>query len=109
MIIANGYLYEAIKQGGGIDPRTGHPVAPSVAYSADRRRECQIVRRRDLTATDRNGNPIVKASYDVYVAGEYDGVENVRLADMNGSIICDAASCMSIEYLRAVDETHIVI
>lgn len=108
MIIANGFLYEAIKQGGGIDPNTGHPVAPSVAYSDNRRRVCQYVRRRDLTATDRNGNPITKASYDVYLAGVYEGVENVRLTDMNGSIICDA-SCVSIEYLRAVDETHIVI
>ena len=106
MIIANGHICAIRKTGGGIDPATRHPVAPSVSYGSPV--PCQF-RPASLNLQSKSfGEPNKTASYEVLIEGSWDEeCEQIRLC--KGDRIVAEAPVISIEELAAVCQTRLII
>lgn len=106
MIIANGHICAIRKTGGGIDPATRHPVAPSVSYGSPV--PCQF-RPASLNLQSKSfGEPNKTASYEVLIEGSWDEeCEQIRL--YKGDRIVAEAPVISIEELAAVCQTRLII
>lgn len=106
MIIANGHICAIRKTGGGIDPATRHPVAPSVSYGSPVL--CQF-RPASLNLQSKSfGEPNKKASYEILIEGSWDEeCEQIRL--YRGDRIVAEAPVISIEELTAVCQTRLII
>lgn len=107
MIIVNGQIREVKKQGGGIDSVTRQPVAPRTFLGSPV--PCQYIVKNNYQGKDANGNARYVASYEVYVKGEYKDGESVRIEGKDGRLVLDNGAILSSEYLRAVDETRLII
>lgn len=106
MIIANGHICAIRKTGGGIDPATRHPVAPSVSYGSPIL--CQF-RPSNLNLQSKSlGEPNKAASYEILIEGSWDeDCEQIRL--YRGDRIVAEAPVISIEELAAVCQTRLII
>lgn len=106
MIIANGHICAIRKTGGGIDPATRHPVAPSVSYGSPV--PCQF-RPASLNLQSKSfGEPNKTASYEILIEGSWDEeCEQIRL--YKGDRIVAEAPVISIEELAAVCQTRLII
>lgn len=107
MIIDNGTITPMRKQGGGFDAKTRQPIAPRLIAGTPI--ACQYSISEDRQGRDISGNPTAERRYTVLVAGEYNDAESVRLTSASGSVLIDSTPIRSIEYLRAVDQTRIVL
>ena len=106
MIIANGHICAIRKTGGGIDPATRHPVAPSVSYGSPVL--CQFRPARLNLQSKSFGEPNKTASYEVLIEGSWDEeCEQIRL--YKGDRIVAEAPVISIEELAAVCQTRLII
>lgn len=106
MIIANGHICAIRKTGGGIDPVTRHPDAPSVSYGSPVL--CQF-RPANLNLQSKSlGEPNKTASYEILIEGSWDEeCEQIRL--YRGDRIVAEAPVISIEELAAVCQTRLII
>lgn len=108
MIIANGYIERKVKSGGGINPATGFPVAPTVAWSE--KTPCQYVPTTQNLLGEANGEPVAVRGYAIYLEGyeacEVIVTEQIRLTDIGAHLIGEY-SVTSVTPLRAVDQTRL--
>lgn len=83
MLIENGTIEVKIKTGGGIDPKTGHPVVPAASWGQPI--ECQFrATKKDLLARS-NGEPYIRASYEILIEEQPYEAEQIRLTDAWGN------------------------
>ena len=97
MIIANGTIETKIKTGGGIDPDTDYPIAPSVSWGKPI--ECQYRANKYSNKGRANGEAFTIAPYDA---------EMLRLRDINGKILGEF-SVIEVEPLQAVCQIRILV
>ena len=65
MIIANGTIEAKIKTGGGIDPKTDYPIAPSVSWGNPI--PCQYRANKYSNKGRANGEAFTIASYEILI------------------------------------------
>ena len=106
MIIANGYIETKIKTGGGIDPETDHPVAPSVSWSTPI--PCQYRANKYSNKGRVNGEAFTIASYEILVDEQPFDAEMLRLQSDNGKMLGEF-SVIEIEPLQAVSQLRILV
>ena len=99
MIIANGHIEAKQKTGGGIDPTTGYPIAPSVAWGD--KIPCQYLANKYSNKGKANGESFVIASYEILIEEQNYSAETLRLTNSAGSVIGEFA-VIEIEPLPAV-------
>ena len=85
MIIANGTIETKIKTGGGIDPDTDYPIAPSVSWGNPI--ECQYRANKYSNKGKANGEAFTIASYEILIDEQPYNAEMLRLRDISGRIL----------------------
>lgn len=105
MIIPNGTLEFKTKQVRGADPNTGYPLPPEETWGEPV--PCQYYQnsRNMLAQVGKETRDL--ASYTILIEGKAQG-ESMRLTSDDGTIVGEF-SAVSIEELRAVGQTKIVI
>lgn len=108
MIIKNGTIQFKVKTAGGIDPATGFPNQNTdVSWGIEI--ACQYVYNSyNLQRKSQQGESVVAVSYTILIEGSKPEGEILRLKDNNGNLIGDY-NIASHEYLRAVNETKIIV
>ena len=108
MIIVNGCIRRKLKSGGGLDPATGYPVAPSAAWSDPI--PCQFVPTKQNLQAKADGEPVTTRTYAIYLEGytrcEVCVGEQISLSNECGLLIGEY-SVRSITPLLAVDQTRL--
>ena len=97
MIIANGTIETKIKTGGGIDPDTDYPIAPSVSWGNPI--ECK---------GKANGEAFTIASYEILIDEQPYNAEMLRLRDIGGKILGEF-SVIEVEPLQGVCQIRILV
>lgn len=106
MIIANGTLEFKKKEGStGTDPQTGYPLEPTERWSKPI--PCQFYPHRSNLQARVGTENRHEVSYIILIEEEAQS-ESVRLKREDGTLVGDF-SAISIEPLRAVGQTKIVI
>ena len=85
MIIANGTIETKIKTGGGIDPDTDYPIAPSVSWGNPI--ECQDRANKYSNKSKPNGEAFTIASYEILIDEQPSNAETQRLRVISGKIL----------------------
>lgn len=106
MIIPNGTIEPKQKTGGGIDPATGYPVAPSAGWGEPI--ACQYVPNSVNLQGRVSGGHFTIASYRVYIEERPFSAEQVRLRDTDGNVVGEF-SLLQVEPLVAVGEICLLI
>ena len=84
MIIANGTIETKIKTGGGIDPDTDYPIAPSVSWGNPI--ECQYRANKYSNKGKANGEAFTIASYEILIDEQPYDAEMLRLRSLISSL-----------------------
>lgn len=107
MIIDNGTIEIKRKSGGGIDPDTGYPTAPTAAWDAPI--PCQYYANTyNNLGTTKSGEPFTIASYTILVEMQPLDGEQIRLTDTFGRIVGEF-SIKEVTPLQAVGELKIIV
>lgn len=106
MIIANGTIETKVKTGGGIDPKTGHPITPSVSWSKPI--PCQYRANKYSNKGRVNGEAFTIASYEILIDEQPFDAEMLRLQNDSGKILGEF-SVIEIEPLQAVCQLRILV
>ncbi len=106
MIIANGTIEAKIKTGGGIDPKTDYPIAPSVSWGNPI--PCQYRANKYSNKGRANGEAFTIASYEILIDEQPYDAEMLRLRDAGGKMLGEF-SVIEIEPLPAVCQLRILV
>ena len=106
MIIANGTIETKIKTGGGIDPDTDYPIAPSVSWGNPI--ECQYRANKYSNKGKANGEAFTIASYEILIDEQPYNAEMLRLRDISGKILGEF-SVIEVEPLQGVCQIRILV
>ena len=106
MIIANGTIETKIKTGGGIDPDTDSPIAPSVSWGHPI--ECQYRANKYSNKGKANGEAFTIASYEILIDEQPYNAEMLRLRDISGKILGEF-SVIEVEPLQGVCQIRILV
>lgn len=107
MIIANGTIEFKRKEGGGIDPDTGHPIPPREYWSCPV--PCQFIPNENRQARTSDGEHYHQYTHEVLVEEmRVCATEQVRLRNWCGDVIGEY-SIISFSPLEAVSEVRIII
>lgn len=106
MIIANGTIETKIKTGGGIDPYTDYPIAPSVSWGNPI--ECQYRANKYSNKGKANGEAFTIASYEILIDEQPYNAEMLRLRDISGKILGEF-SVIEVEPLQGVCQIRILV
>ena len=98
MIIANGTIETKIKTGGGIDPDTDYPIAPSVSWGNP----------KYSNKGKANGEAFTIASYEILIDEQPYNAEMLRLRDISGKILGEF-SVIEVEPLQGVCQIRILV
>lgn len=106
MIIANGTIETKIKTGGGIDPDTDYPIAPSVSWGNPIK--CQYRANKYSNKGKANGEAFTIASYEILIDEQPYNAEMLRLRDISGKILGEF-SVIEVEPLQGVCQIRILV
>lgn len=109
MIIQNGHIEFITVSGGGLDAKTGHPVAATKTYGKPI--PCQFVPVTSDLLRNRNGEPVTKFSWTIYVEAlsEYEiQSERLRLTDLKHNEVGEYSIIRAVP-LTAVCEVAITV
>lgn len=108
MIIQNGTIQIKEKVGGGIDPKTGHPIRPNASFGDAI--ACQYLPNKYNTLATSKGEHFTQAEYQVLLDddGQPFTAEQIRLTDRSGKVLGEF-SVMQIEPLEAVNQIRLWI
>ena len=106
MIIANGTIEIKTKTGGGIDPVTGYPVAPSVGWGEPI--PCQYRANKYSNRGKSNGEAFTVASYEILIEEQPFESEVLRLRDKAGKEVGEFP-IIEVEPLEAVTQIRITV
>lgn len=85
MIIANGTIETKIKTGGGIDPDTDYPIAPSVSWATLSSANTEQI--NTATKARQTAKHLTIASYEILIDEQPYNAEMLRLRDISGKIL----------------------
>lgn len=106
MIIANGTIEIKTKTGGGIDPVTGYPVAPSASWGDPI--PCQYRANKYNNRGKANGEAFKVVSYEILIEEQPFDTEMLRLRDKAGKEVGEF-SVIEVEPLEAVTQIRIMV
>lgn len=106
MIIANGTIQAKIKSGGGMNPETGYPDKPTVAWGEPI--PCQYQANNNSLKGRTNGEAFRIASYEILIDEQPYEAEQLRLRDDNGKVLGEF-SVIDIKPLAAVSQVKILV
>lgn len=107
MIIQNGTIEVQTTTGGGLNPSTGFPVAPSEAWGTPVPCQYSPVKYNALALS--NGEPVTERNYTILIESQVSfAPDRVRLKNLAGTVIGEF-SVQSIVPLDAVDQMEITV